>query len=161
MFQGFSEHTRIWIYTAERFLSDDEQAAITQVGNVFVDSWASHGTPLKAAVQVLNNAHIIIAVDEEQAGASGCSIDKSMAFIQGLEKQLAVNLTNRMLLVYKGKDGLGISKLNNLDTLLQEGVITGDTLVFDPLVDTLQSFQEGFQIPLKDSWTNRFCKALV
>lgn len=158
MFQGFTEHTRIWIYTAERFLSDDEQATIAQAGNEFVASWASHGTPLKAAVQVLNNAHVIIAVDEAQAGASGCSIDKSMAFIQGLEKALSLSLTNRMLLVYKGKDGLGISKLSDLDKLFEQGVITEDTLIFDPLVDKLQSFQEAFQIPLKDSWAKRFCK---
>ena len=161
MLQGFSTHTRLWIYTAERFLTEQEQAVINTEGNTFVTSWASHGTPLKASVQVLNNAHIVIAVDEAQVGASGCSIDKSMSFIQGLEKKLNLVLTNRMVVVYEGKNGLGIAKLSDLDRLAEQGVINTNTIVFDALVDKLADFESKFKVSLKDSWVQRFCTAIA
>ncbi len=37
------DHARIWIYQANRFLTDDERSLINSKGKEFVDSWSSHG----------------------------------------------------------------------------------------------------------------------
>jgi len=37
-----------------------------------------------------------------------------------------------------------------------EGVITGDTIVFDDLVSTVGELYERFRVPLRTSWMQRF-----
>ncbi|UPT69069.1 MAG: hypothetical protein M0D57_10815 [Sphingobacteriales bacterium JAD_PAG50586_3] len=73
---------RVWIYQADRLLTDSEQQMLAEASAQFVAQWSAHGTPLTAAAQVLNGYFLVLGVDEAQAQASGCSIDKSVNFVK-------------------------------------------------------------------------------
>ena len=45
------------------------------------------------------NRFLILAVDESQASASGCSIDSSVKFVKAMESELGTDFFNRMNLV--------------------------------------------------------------
>jgi hypothetical protein len=75
----FSESSRVWIYQADRQLSDTETLEIQKSLNNFVNTWTAHNNQLSAAAEVRYNRFLILIVDEEQAGASGCSIDNQYA----------------------------------------------------------------------------------
>lgn len=147
---------RVWVYKAARGLSHAEQKLIREHGAGFTVSWAAHGAPLDACVDVLYGRFVVVSVDEAQAEASGCSIDKSVGFIKQLEHDLNLMLTDRMVVVYDRAGEPAGCRLQELPGLLKEGVITPDTLVFDDLVSTVGDLRERFRVPLRDSWMQRF-----
>ena len=149
-------HACVWVYKAARHLSHAEQKLVHEHGAAFTSTWAAHGSQLDACVEVLHDRFVVVAVDEAQAEASGCSIDKSVGFIKQLEHDLNLMLTDRMVVVYE--DGVEVTscRLQELPELLKEGVITGDTIVFDDLVSTVGELYDRFRVPLRSSWMQRF-----
>ncbi|MCB0768197.1 MAG: hypothetical protein KDB95_13390 [Flavobacteriales bacterium] len=150
------DHARVWVYKTARDLSQAEQNLVRDRGAVFTGTWAAHGDPLDAAVDILHNRFVVVAVDEEQALASGCSIDKSVGFIKSLEHDLNLMLTDRMILVYEGPNGITSCRLQALPELLKEGSITADTVVYDDLVPTLGDLRTRFAMPLRATWLERY-----
>ncbi len=149
-------HARAWVYKAARDLGQAEQKLIRERGAAFTSTWAAHGAPLDACVDVLHDRFVVVAVDEVQAEASGCSIDKSVGFIKQLEQDLNLMLTDRMVVVVE-REGRGQSvRLQELPGLLAEGLIGLDTIVFDDLVATVGDLRERFRVRLADSWMKRF-----
>ncbi|MBP7408484.1 MAG: ABC transporter ATPase [Flavobacteriales bacterium] len=149
-------HARVWVYKAARDISHAEQKLVHEHGAMFTSNWAAHGAPLDACVEVLHDRFVVVAVDEAQAEASGCSIDKSVGFIKQLEHDLNLMLTDRMVVVYEDGTEVTSCRLQELPELLKEGVITGDTIVFDDLVSTVGELYERFRVPLRTSWMQRF-----
>jgi DNA replicative helicase MCM subunit Mcm2 (Cdc46/Mcm family) len=98
----------------------------------------------------------VVAVDEVQALASGCSIDKSVGFIKQLELDLNLMLTDRMLVVYEANDKVQSCRLQDLPELLKDGRITADTIVFDDLVPTVGELRVRFVAPLRNTWLERY-----
>ncbi len=150
------EHARTWVYKAARDLGSAEQRMVRELGSAFTGSWAAHGAALDATVDVLHGRFVVVAVDEAQALASGCSIDKSVGFIKQLELDLNLMLTDRMIIVHE-KDGRSNSfRLEALPELLKEGTITADTIVYDDLVSTVGDLRARFRVPLSESWLVRY-----
>ena len=55
--------------------------------------------------------------------------------------------------------GLGLRRVNSvseLQLLLNEGKVTEQTIVFNPLVENLTDLKLNFEVNLKDTWLNRF-----
>lgn len=150
------DHARVWVYKTARDLSQAEQNLVRDRGAAFTGSWAAHGAPLDASVEVLHDRFVVVAVDEEQAMASGCSIDKSVGFIKSLEHDLNLMLTDRMVVVYEGPNGITSCRLQDLPELLKEGRITADTVVYDDLVPTLGDMRTRFAMPLRATWLERY-----
>lgn len=149
-------HARVWIYKTARDLSQAEQKFVREQGATFTGTWAAHGSALDACVDVLHNRFVVVSVDEEQALASGCSIDKSVGFVKQLEYDLNLMLTDRMVVIFERDGAIASCRLQELPELLKEGVITADTIVFDDLVSTVKDLDERFRVPLRASWMERF-----
>jgi hypothetical protein len=149
-------HARVWVYKSARPFSAEEQRLIAERGAAFTRSWAAHGAALDAVVEVIHGHFLVIAVDEVQAQASGCSIDKSVHFVQQLERELARPLTDRMVVVYAVDDQVRTCRVDEVDDLLDAGELNAGTLVFDDLVSTKGDLDTRFRIPLRDTWMERF-----
>ncbi len=148
--------SRIWIYGAERALSDTETNTVKARLQEFVAGWASHRRELKAGADVLHNRFLVVAVDETQAEASGCSIDGSVHFIQGLGAELGVDFFNRMRFSYRDGNGdIQTVGRDEFKDLYKNGGLENDTIVFDPLVKELGELRQIFERPLEDSWHSR------
>jgi hypothetical protein len=149
-------HARLWVYKTPRDLGQAEQKLVRERGAAFTAEWAAHGAALDACVDVLHDRFVVIAVDEQQAAASGCSIDKSVGFIKDLEHDLNLMLTDRMFVVYEMEGHTRSVRLQELPVLIKEGSITPDTMVFDDLVSTVGELQERFRVPLRATWMERY-----
>lgn len=147
---------RVWVYKTPRDLGQAEKKLVRERGAGFASTWAAHGDPLDACVDVLHDRFVVIAVDEQQAAASGCSIDKSVGFIKGLEHDLNLMLTDRMFVVFESEGRLHSARLQELSNLIKEGHLTPDTLVFDDLVSTVGELRERFRMPLRSTWMERY-----
>ena len=91
-------------------------------------------------------------VDESQAGASGCSIDKSVHFMQQLETKFHINLFDRFNLAYREGDEVLSAPRNVFENKLKEGAINTNTIVFNNLVQNLTELNSKWEVPFKDSW---------
>ncbi len=79
-FEELPEESRVWIYQSDRKFTDEELAEIESGLQQFVEQWAAHGTGLQASFTTRYNRFIILAVNQEAQGATGCSIDASVHF---------------------------------------------------------------------------------
>ncbi len=99
---------------------------------------------------------LVLAVDETQAGASGCSIDSSVNFLKKLGAHYQRDLFDRLRFSYVDNGAVHTVSKDDFAQLYQDGTINDETLVFDPLLKTVEELSSGFQKPLKDSWHSRF-----
>lgn len=152
--------TRVWIYQADRFLTTKESAAISESGKAFIQNWKAHGKPLSATFDVLHQLFLIFRVDQSLVGASGCSIDASVKFVQEIEQEYAIDFFNRKLMAYYNEDKkVHLTDLADLPKLVEKGEVKEDTKVFNNLVDNGFAFQQEWIIPFAESWHKRFADA--
>lgn len=155
-FNNISSASKIWVYQSNREFFSSEANEIKALANDFVKEWASHGNTLAAAAELVYNRFLVLAVDESQAGASGCSIDKSVKFIQSLEQKYNCDFFDRMQVAYRDENkNIKACSLTEFEDLIEDGIVTESTIVFNNLVHTREDFDTRWEVPLKDSWHNQ------
>lgn len=149
-------HTRVWVYKSALPFSAAQRTVIQERGAAFANEWATHGTSLYAAVEMLHDHFLVLAVDERQMMASGCSISSSVQFIQKLEHELGLQLLDRMVVLYEKDGAVRSCRVPEVEDLLKSGEITGDSIVFDDLVSTKADLDARFRTPLRNTWMARY-----
>lgn len=147
-----SPNSRIWIYQSSREFTANEIQKINALATEFVNTWSAHGAALKAAAEVLHKRFLVIGVDEQQAAASGCSIDKSVALVKKIEADFNTNLLDRMQIAYRSGNEIKTFKLPQASSLLEKAELTENTVIFNNLVTTKKDWDEKWEVTLKDSW---------
>lgn len=148
----FSENSRVWVYQSDKKLTDNEVLEIKVLLDNFTTIWTAHNNQLKAKAEIRYNRFLILVVDESQAGASGCSIDKSVNFMKQLQDQFNINLFDRFNLAYREGEEILSAGRNDFEALLKHGKIGTETIVFNNLVQNLTELQTKWEVPFKDSW---------
>lgn len=156
-----SENSRVWIYQSDRELTDSETAQVQQYLNSFAKSWTAHNHQLKAAAEVRYNRFMILMVDESQAGASGCSIDKSVHVMKQLEQQFGINLFDRFNLAYRSGGKVLSAPRDQFEELIKNGAINADTIVYNNLVQTVAELNTKWEVPFRNSWHKQLFGNLV
>jgi hypothetical protein len=155
-FDSLPEESKIWIYQSNRKFSDDEISQIDEDLKLFIDNWSAHGTPLNASYQLKYNRFIILAVNQENQIATGCSIDASVQFIQKLEQKYEVDLLDKMNVTFKLGEHIAHKSLIEFKKMAKEKAVSENTIVFNNLINTVGEFNEFWEVPAMDSWHNRF-----
>ncbi len=155
-FENLPEESKIWIYPSNRKFSDDEMSEIENDLKAFVENWSAHGTGLEASYLLKYNRFIILAVNQEVMQATGCSIDSSVAFIQNLEQKYKVDLLDKMNVTFKNGEHIAHKSLLDFKRMAKEKAVTQNTIVFNNLVNTIEEFNENWEVPAGDSWHSRF-----
>ncbi|HVV54648.1 MAG TPA: hypothetical protein VHC47_04965 [Mucilaginibacter sp.] len=148
----FSEQSRVWIYQSDRELTDAEAKQIQAVLSRFATEWTAHNRQLKAGAEVRYNRFLILIVDESQAGASGCSIDKSVNFLKQMEQHFGISLFDRFNFAYREGEKVLSAPRHEFEELIRSGRINNDSIVFNNLVPTLGELQTKWEVPFKESW---------
>lgn len=151
----FPPETRLWVYQAAQPLPDEAVPEVEAKLRAFAQQWVSHNRQLRAGAEVLHNRFLVLLVDESQADASGCSIDKSVYFLKQLQAEYGVDLFNRMVFSYQKDGQVHTVPREEFAQRYQSGVIDDETPVFDTLVDTKAAFDQGWVKPLAQSWHKR------
>lgn len=141
---------------ADRPFTATETENLDKVLANFARIWTAHDKQLKAFAHVRYNRFIVLAVDETQAGASGCSIDKSVHLLKEIEKQLGVSLFNRLLIAYRKGEEIKTTALDELENPINEGEISAETIVFNNAITTLQQLDNEWETPMANCWMARY-----
>jgi hypothetical protein len=155
-FETLPNNSRVWVYQSDRKLSDEEVAIISEKTTQFLTQWTAHGANLEAGFEIKYNRFIVIGLNQENASASGCSIDASVHFIQQLEKQFDLDLLDKMNVTYYNGDFIAHKSLADFKKMAKARSVSPNTVVFNNLVNTKEEYLENWEVPAKESWHNRF-----
>ncbi len=150
------DHAKVWIYQSNRSFTPTETTEIQQLTNSFVSEWASHGRELTAEGAVVHQRFLVLAVDESKAGASGCSIDKSVAFVRHLQTTYNIDLLDRMVFAFRNEaHDIAFASRDEFATLYHSKKINDETIVFNNLVANIGDFKTKWELKLSESWHKR------
>ncbi len=155
-FENLPEESKVWIYQSNRKFTDDEVVVINTKVLGFVDTWEAHGTGLEASFLIKYNRFIVLAVNQEVQMATGCSIDKSVQMIQGLEQELGVDLLDKMNVTFKLGAHVAHKSLLDFKKMAKDKAVTANTIIFNNLVNNIAEYNELWEVPAGESWHNRF-----
>jgi hypothetical protein len=151
-FDTMPANARVWIYAANKVLNPQEELSIQQAGEQFVTEWTAHQQQLKAAFTILHRVFLVVAVDEHYNDVSGCGIDKSVHFMQEIDKKYNLNLFNRLQIEALVNNELVLTNKQQLAVMWQKNQVNEHTLVFNKSVQTKEQLTNSFQQTLSQSW---------
>ncbi|MBU6342023.1 MAG: hypothetical protein KGS48_11070 [Bacteroidetes bacterium] len=150
---GFHPGSRIWAYVCARPLTQEESSFAQAELDQFARKWTAHDQALKARTEIYLNQIVLLMVDETQAGASGCSIDKSVHFLESLSARLNVDFFERMRFFWLDENGaIQSASRPEFAQRVQEGAVGANTLVLNQLVQNLHELQHKWWLPFQESW---------
>ncbi|MCX2719882.1 ABC transporter ATPase [Lentiprolixibacter aurantiacus] len=155
-FKELPDSARIWIYQSNRSFTEEELEEIHAYMKAFITQWTVHGKSLRAGYEIQYRRFIVLGLDQSQAAASGCSIDASVHFIQGLEKKYGVDLLDKMNVTFKQGEYVAYKPLTDFKKMAKDKAISQNTIVFNNLVNNKQEYQEAWEVPASESWHSRF-----
>jgi len=151
-YSDLSPQTRIWIYQANRLLTNDEVTFISNKITGFLNGWTAHNRPLRAFAEVRENLFILFYVDESESITSGCGIDKSVHLIQDIGTELKIDFFDRTKVAYVSENIIHLAALSELKNLFSNNSISDNTIVFNNTIQTKNELESLWKIPLIKSW---------
>lgn len=157
LFEGLSDEARVWVYQANRKMTEDELNSIKEKSLEFVHSWESHGSQLKAACMVIDPYFLLFSVDEKTHEASGCSIDKSVHFVKNLQNEFSIDFFDRTKVAYIDKDNsILLISLSEVKDAITKNNFDGKYLIFNNLITNLKELRTNWLVSAEQSWLSRF-----
>lgn len=157
-FDALPANARLWIFAAERPLSEREREYLLSTVDTFLDHWQAHRRPLVSARDFRHDQFLFVGVDESAAGASGCSIDALVRDIKQLESELGLTLIDRAPVLYREAADGPIVRVprDEFAALVRAGRVTKQTIVFDNTLTQLGDLQAGrWEVPAEQAWHGR------
>lgn len=155
--EGFDNSSKIWVYTIHPNLTEEQEKNLEAELSEFCKTWTAHNKELKAFFKIIQHTILILGVDEHLNPASGCSIDKSVHFLEELELKYSLNFFNRMLFTYIEENGTFVTKnKQEFEELLSKESIHSKTNVVNTLTLTLQEWNEKGIQTIENSWMKSF-----
>jgi len=152
-FSDIPDDARVWVFASSRPLSGDAESTLLRDVDDFLTGWSAHGSPLAAARDWRDHQFLAITVDPRSADASGCSLDALFRSFKSLEQGMGVTMLGGGRVFYRDAAGtVATTDRAGFDALASDGVITGETPVFDTSVTTARDWRTRFELPAAQSW---------
>ncbi len=153
----YDSSSKIWIYTINPSISTENLESFQNDLAIFCTQWTAHNKELRSFYKLIDKKILILGVDEHLNPASGCSIDKSVHFLEDLEKKYNIEIFNRMLFTYVNETGELITlKKNDFEKNVETGVITTETKVVNNLCLSLLDWNAKGIEAIKNTWMMNF-----
>lgn len=150
--ENLASNSKVWVYQSSRIFGIAEALQIEALLEDFVNSWKSHGAPVKGYANLFFGQFVVIIADETNVTVGGCSTDASVHIIKKIEQEYNVNMFDRQSLAFIIKDKVQLLPLAQLNYALENNFITPDTLYFNNLVATKSDLLNKWIVPAKESW---------
>ena len=153
-FDDLPDNARLWVFPGSRALTNDEATRVLHATDGFLNTWAAHKVPLATGRELHYNQFLLVAVDEAATGASGCSIDALVHFVQEQERATGAVFTDNAPVWFRGAGGAveTVSRARFRD-LAKGGAVGPDTVVFDNTIQSIGALREGkWEVKARDTW---------
>ena len=146
------DHSRVWVYQANRPFSASETQAIENYLAPALTQWAAHGAGLNASFEIRFQQVIVIAVDETVNAASGCSIDASTRWFKEMGAELGIDFFDRSTAVVDGD----VVTLIPLTALKNSPTLTPSKNVIPLQTESLGAYRSGWLQRADTTWLKRY-----
>lgn len=153
-FEDMPGSSRVWIFQAERTLNPGEEMMLDIRIRNFLEDWTSHQHNIHASYEIDRHRFVIIAVDEDQVGASGCSIDKLYRFVQSMESEMGLVLLDKQRIALLQAGEVVSYPLLTLKEKVRAGELDKEEKYFDLMIAQKESLEQ-FLKPLSSGWLAR------
>lgn len=151
-FELLPEYSRLWIFAADRQLSDAEAEMLVREMQAFVQTWLAHGTPVTGSCTMKYSQFLMIAADESSL-PSGCSTDEMTRRVRMLGETYGVEFLGMPRVQYRLDDKLLTLPRMEFGELAKTGSVDSDTIVFDNTLTTIAELKAGkWETTAKASW---------
>ena len=157
-FDKISDESRVWIFQSSHIIPQSYIESLEIKIENFLKTWTSHGNKLVVSYKIKYNLFIIIALDQSQSSASGCSIDKLVIFVKKLEEEFSVRLLDRLDISYKHNNKISVIRLDHFKRKIFEKKIDNSTIVFNNLIKLKSDLENNWEVPLANSWHKQLIK---
>ena len=155
-FDTLPKNARVWLYQANRTLTQQEQIEINKFLSDFLENWTAHQQILKASVKILNNFFVIIALDEGYRAASGCSIDKQVHCLKQIEGKWGISLLDHSQIAYVSENTIHLVNFKEVKSAIGENKITPQTLIVNKNIATISDLQSSLFLPAQETWLKNY-----
>ncbi|WP_438978318.1 ABC transporter ATPase [Polaribacter sp.] len=155
-YSTISDTAKVWVYPSSRKFYPNEIEEVTQKIQSFIQNWKAGDEDFTASFQFLYDRFIVLIADDEKSALQNVDIDASVAFILKLQEEYNVQLLDKMNVCFKQGKYVQYKELKGFKKLLKNKAVTGKTIIFDNLVVNNYEFKNFWEIPIEDSWYNRF-----
>ncbi len=146
------DHSRVWVYQANRPFSTSETQAIENYLTPALTQWAAHGAGLNASFEIRFQQVIVIAVDETINAASGCSIDASTRWFKEMGAALGIDFFDRSTAIVEGDEVI----LLPLTALKNNPLLTPSKDVIPLQTESLGAYRSGWLQRADSTWLKRY-----
>jgi hypothetical protein len=153
-FQKLSDDAKVWIYPSSRKFYAQELEPIKEKISSFLSSW-SETIDGDVSYQLLYDRFIIFGVEDE-VKVSNKNLDEQVAFILNLQLEYEIELLDKMNVCFKQGEYVQYKEVKEFKKLLKNRSVNANTVVFDNLIQTKYDLEHFWEVPITDSWYNRF-----
>ena len=153
-FKQLSDDAKVWIYPCNRKFYPQELVPINEKISSFMISW-SESIEGDVSFQLLHERFIVFGV-EEDVKITNKHLDEQVAFILKLQLEYEVELLDKMNVCFKQGEFIQYKDVKEFKKLLKNKSVNEKTIVFDNLVQTKYDLEYFWEVPITESWYNRF-----
>ncbi len=152
-FDTLPDDARIWVFGAAAPIDDVDAAKLLAAVDAFLFQWKAHGHPLTCARHWRDDCFLVIGVDQNSEGASGCSIDGLFRTLQGLEAAIGTAMIGGGRIFFRDALTLVHSVTRaEFEAMARRGEIGAKTRVFDTTLTTAGTYRASFERPASTGW---------
>lgn len=157
-FDDLPDNSKIWIYQSNRKFYAQELDAIIEKTETFLNQWTNNDESIEASYQIKYDRFIIISADTSRLTLTVDAIDQSVAFIFELQSTYDIELLDKLNVCFKQGEHVQYKDLKTFQKLVKNKSVSSKTIVFNNLINTKEELENNWEIPITDSWHNRFIK---
>ncbi len=157
LFAEFPDEARLWIFAADRPLSEAESQTLLETLLPFLKDWKAHGLPVQGQATVLHRRFLLLAGYVPDGAISGCSIDAATRAVEAAAQKVGITWVSPLVVFYRDAEGsVQHASRGQFRRLIAEGKVTAETPVFDLSLTTVGALRSGaFEKPASQSWHAR------
>ena len=155
-FEKLPNTSKIWIYQSSRKFYSNEISELESYLTSFISTWMNGSVEIIGSYKIVYNRFIIIGVDDTLDTISTSMIDQSVAVIIGLQSKYDVELLDKLNICFKQGDHVQYKDIKTFKKLIKNKSVSKKTIVFNNLINTKGELECDWEIPLEESWQNRF-----
>ena len=155
-YESLSESAKVWVYPASRKFYQNEISEVEEKIIEFVTSWKSNEEHFKASYQFLYDRFVVILAEDSEEALTNQDLDQAVGFILQLQSDYEIELLDRMNVCFKQGEFVQYKELKEFKKLLKNKSVSEKTIVFDNLIQTKEELEQFWEVPITESWYNRF-----
>lgn len=154
-YETLSEEARVWVYPSSRKFYPQEIEGLNKKLTDFTSNWKKEDENFKASFKLFHNRFIIFLA-EENTEFTNTDIDQQVAFILQLQQNYEVELLDKMNVSFKQGEFTQYKDVKTFKKLIKNKSVNAKTIVFDNLIQTKYELENYWEVPITESWYNRF-----